>query len=211
MMQKSPPGSNGSLFKGLIRILVLVTRAREVVAAAQTTYAAAMLAAETSAREAAATRDNAALRVKDAEDRAALAEREALERVSRAAAENAVALASAREDTKGLARTVPFLEDELVAERQAQEVFEREHQEQCEEITFLQTRCSEVCHAIIGPPRMKYHLSEGMQIVTLRYVEMTGEFAMLRATVTTTAESVLEHSPSDTFLVEVVGELATEY
>jgi hypothetical protein len=58
---------------------------------------------------------------------------------------------------------------------------------------------------------MKYHLSEGMQIVTLRYVEMTGEFAMLRAAVTTTTESVLEHSPSDTFLVEVVGELATEY
>jgi hypothetical protein len=42
--------------------------------------------------------DNAAIRVKDAEDQATLAVREAWERVLRVEAENAVALASTRED-----------------------------------------------------------------------------------------------------------------
>jgi hypothetical protein len=43
-------------------------------------------------------------------------EREALERVSRMEAENAAALASAREDVKGFVRKIALLKGELVAE-----------------------------------------------------------------------------------------------
>jgi hypothetical protein len=111
-----------------------------------------MLATETSAREAATARDSATLSVKDAEDRATLAEREALERVSRAEAKNATTLASAREDAEGFARKSSLLEDEIAAEHQAREVFEREHQEVFEELTLLQTRGSEQCYTIINPP-----------------------------------------------------------
>jgi hypothetical protein len=60
------------------------------------------------------------------EDWATLAERETLERVSRVEAKNTMALASAHEDAEGFARKITLLEDELVAEHQAQEVFERE-------------------------------------------------------------------------------------
>jgi hypothetical protein len=47
---------------------------------------------------------------------ATLAERVALERVSRAKAENAAALASAREDAEGFVQRITLPEDELVAE-----------------------------------------------------------------------------------------------
>jgi hypothetical protein len=50
-----------------------------------------------------------------------------------------------------------------------------------------------------------------MQIVALRHTKKAGELAMLRAVVSSTSESVLGRSPSDTFRVEVVGELATEF
>jgi hypothetical protein len=63
--------------------------------------------------------------------------REALERVSRVKAENVMALASACEDAEGIARKITLLEDELTAESQAQEVFERERREQFEELTLL--------------------------------------------------------------------------
>jgi hypothetical protein len=111
-----------------------------------------ILTAETSVWEAVAAWDSIALRVKDAEDRATLAEREALERVSRAEVENATALASTREDVEGLARKITLLEDELAAELQAREVSERERREQFKELTLLQTRGSDLCHTIVGPP-----------------------------------------------------------
>jgi hypothetical protein len=87
-------------------------------------------------------------------------EREAWERVSRVEVENATTLASAHEDVEGLARQTAFLEGELVEARQVREVIEvnsrglsdiavnaerwwdeseREHQEQLEELTLLQT------------------------------------------------------------------------
>jgi hypothetical protein len=78
-------------------------------------------------------------------------------------------------------------------------VSERERQEQFKELTLLQTRGSELCHAIIGPLRARHHMSEGMRLAAVR------EFAMLRVVVSSTAESVLRHSPSDTFCMEVVG------
>jgi hypothetical protein len=111
-----------------------------------------ILTAETSVWEAVAAWDSIALRVKDAEDQTTLAEREALERVSRAEVENATALASTREDVEGLARKITLLEDELAAELQAREVSEREHREQFKELTLLQTRGSDLCHTIVGPP-----------------------------------------------------------
>jgi hypothetical protein len=46
------------------------------------------------------------------------------------------------------------------------EEFEREHREQFEELTLLQTQGYELCLAIVGPPRVRNHLSEGMQIST---------------------------------------------
>jgi hypothetical protein len=50
-----------------------------------------------------------------------------------------------------------------------------------------------------------------MRLAALRHTEMAGELAMLRATVSTVMESVLGHSPSDTFCVEVASELATKF
>jgi hypothetical protein len=57
--------------------------------------------------------DSAALCVKDVEDRATLAEREALEMVLRVEAKNAVVLASAHEDAKGLVRKIALLKGKL--------------------------------------------------------------------------------------------------
>jgi hypothetical protein len=78
-----------------------------------------VLTAKVSAQESAAAADSVTLRVKDAEDRVALAKREALEHVSRAEAENATTLASAREDAEGLARKAALLDDELAAKHWA--------------------------------------------------------------------------------------------
>jgi hypothetical protein len=50
-----------------------------------------------------------------------------------------------------------------------------------------------------------------MQIVALHHTEMSGEVVVLWEAVSSTMESVLGHSPSDTFRVEVVGELAAEF
>jgi hypothetical protein len=85
-------------------------------------------------------------------------------------------------------------------------VSERECRAQFEELTLLQTRGSELCHTIISPLWVRHHLSEGMQHMSLHHTEMVGELAVLWAVV-----SVLGRSPSDTFCVEVVGELVTEY
>jgi hypothetical protein len=111
-----------------------------------------MLAAESSARDAAAARDSTTLCVKDVVAWDALPKRETLERVSRVEVENVTALASAREAVEGFVQKISLLEDDLAMERQARVVSEREHQVQFDELTLLQTRGSELCHAIIGPP-----------------------------------------------------------
>jgi hypothetical protein len=46
--------------------------------------------------------------------------------------------------------------------------------------------------------------------VTLHHTKMVGELAPLQAVASSTVESVLGHSPSDTFCKVVVSELATE-
>jgi hypothetical protein len=80
-----------------------VTSAREVATAAEAIYVTAVLVAKTSGQEATAARDSATILVKGVEDWNALTERGAWERVSRLEAENAAALAFAREDVEGLA------------------------------------------------------------------------------------------------------------
>jgi hypothetical protein len=87
----------------------------------------------------------------------------------------------------------------------------REHREQFEELILLQTRGFELCLAIVGPPRVRNHLLEGMRTVALRHTEMAGELAALRAAVSSIVESVLGHSPDETFQVEVVGELVAKF
>jgi hypothetical protein len=87
----------------------------------------------------------------------------------------------------------------------------RERQAQFEELTLLQTQGSKLCHAIVGPPWSRHHLSEGMQLATLRHTEMAGELAAFLVAVSSAMELVLRCSPSDTSRVEVEGELATEF
>jgi hypothetical protein len=72
-------------------LLADVTREREAAATAEATRVAMVLAVETSARESAVACYSTTILVKDAKDRAQ-------ERVSRVEVENAMALASARED-----------------------------------------------------------------------------------------------------------------
>jgi hypothetical protein len=176
--------------------------------------------------------DSAALRDKDAEDRAAMAKMEAWERVSRVEVEKSVALASAHEDVEGLVWKIVFLECQLAEERRAREVAEensrnmseaaadakhrwevseRERQEQFEELTLLQTQGFELCHAIVGPLRVRNQLSKRMRLVALHHTELDGEIAVLRAVMSSATESVLGHSPNEIFQVEVVDELVAEF
>jgi hypothetical protein len=71
-----------------------------------------------------------------------------------------------------------------------------EHRAQFEELTLLQTRGSELCHASIFPPQVRHHLSKGMRLAALYHTLMVIEFAMLRAAVSTALELVLGHWPS---------------
>jgi hypothetical protein len=161
-------------------LLAEVTLAQEAAVTTEATRVMAVLAAKTFAYEATAVRDNTALHVKDAEDRATLVVREALERVSRVEAESAVVLAYIREDAKGFVLKIALLEGEIVVEHRAREVSERECQGQFVELVLLQTRGSELCHAIISPPWKRHHLSQGMRHAALRHIEMAGELAALR-------------------------------
>jgi hypothetical protein len=61
------------------------------------------------------------------------------------------------------------------------------------------------------PPRARQHLSEGMRLAALRHTQMVEELAVLRVVMSSATESVLEHLPSDTFSMEVVGELVVEF
>jgi hypothetical protein len=92
-----------------------------------------------------------------------------------------------------------------VEKRRVWETSRRKHRERIEELTLLQTQSSELCHAIIGPPRAR-HLSEGMQLVALRHTEMAREVAAFWTAVSSVAESVIGHSPSNTAHAEVVGD-----
>jgi hypothetical protein len=85
------------------------------------------------------------------------------------------------------------------------------HQERFEELTLLQTQGSELCLAIVGPPWMRNHLSEGMRITALHHTEMVGELAILHAAMSSAVELVLGCSPDKTFWVEAVGVVVAEF
>jgi hypothetical protein len=90
-------------------------------------------------------------------------------------------------------------------------VSEREHREKFGELTLLSTRGSKLCHTIIGPLRTRHHLSEGMRLVTLYHTKRAREHSMLRVVVSSTVESEVGCSPSDTFHMEVVGKWAAAF
>jgi hypothetical protein len=161
-----------------------------------------------------------------------LAEREAQERVSGVEVESSMAPASAHEEAEGLVWKIALLEGALaevcrawevaeenscclsdaVADAEQQwEESEREHQEQFEELTLLQAWGSKLCLAIVCPPRMRNHLSEGMHIAALRHTKMVRELTVLRAAVSSAVEITLGCSPNQTFRVEVVGELVAKF
>jgi hypothetical protein len=96
------------------------THTREAIAAVEAARAIAVLTIEASTREAAVAHD------RGVEDKDALAESEALERVSRAEVENSAVLTSAHDDAKGIAKKIALLESELVEERQARKMSERD-------------------------------------------------------------------------------------
>jgi hypothetical protein len=50
-----------------------------------------------------------------------------------------------------------------------------------------------------------------MRLAALRHIAMAKELTVLQAVVSTAMESVIGRSPSDTFRVEIVGEMATEF
>jgi hypothetical protein len=74
-----------------------------------------------------------------------------------------------------------------------------EHQEQFKELTLGQIQGSELYLAIVSPPRVRNHLSEGMQIATLRHTELARELVVLWAVVSSTVELALGPSPDETF------------
>jgi hypothetical protein len=171
-------------------LLARVTRARNVAATIEPAHVAAVPTTETSAQEAVVVSDSITLHVKDAEGWPTLVERVAQERVMSVEAENAMALASTHDDAEGLIRKITLLEGKLADERQAREVAkensrglseeaadaerqwevsEKEHREQFDELTLLQTWGFELCHAIAGPTWVSNHLSEGMWLTALHH------------------------------------------
>jgi hypothetical protein len=96
-------------------------------------------------------------------------------------------------------------------ERRAREVSERERRAQFEELTLLQTRDFELCCAVVGPPWVKHHWFKGMHLAALRHTKMVVELAAHWVAGPTVVESVLGRPHSDSFRVEVVDELASEF
>jgi hypothetical protein len=78
-----------------------------------------------------------------------------------------------------------------------------------DELTLLQTRGSELCLTIVGPPWAR-SLSEGMRLATLRHNEMVRELVVFRAVVCSAVESVLGRSPNNVARVKIMGELVAE-
>jgi hypothetical protein len=68
-----------------------------------------------------------------------------------------------------------------------------------------------LCQAIVGPSKLRGHLSERMCIAAVRHTKMAEQFTMLWAAVSSTVESVLRRLPTGAFWVDVVDELVTEF
>jgi hypothetical protein len=74
----------------------------------------------------------------------------------------------------------------------------------------LQTQGSELCLAIVNPPRVRSHVSEGMQIAALCCTMMVKELTALWPAVSSTTEFTHGRSPNEAFWMEVVDELVVE-
>lgn len=93
------------------------TRAREGAATSEAARITKVHAVETSVQEVVAAWDSTTVHIRDTEDQAILVEGEAQERMSKVEAKNAVALASAHEDTEGLVWKVALPKGELAVAR----------------------------------------------------------------------------------------------
>jgi hypothetical protein len=76
-----------------------------------------------------------------------------------------------------------------------------------EELSLLQPQGSDLCLSIVGPSRVRNHLSEMMQAATLHHTKMVGEFASLLAVESSAPEMVLGRSPNEPFQAEITDEL----
>jgi hypothetical protein len=178
---------------------------REATIAKEATRVAMVHAMEAFGQEATAARESTAALVRDPEAR---------ETAMGVEVESAVVLASAHEEAEDLARRIALLEGELAEVRQARDMAKEnsrgsfdmvadaerwleESKIECRE--HFANPGSEQCLAIVGPPRVRILLSEGMQIAALRYTEMAKELAALWVVVSSAVEFVLECSPNEAF------------
>jgi hypothetical protein len=79
-------------------------------------------------------------------------------------------------------------------------------QKQFEELSLLRAQGSKLCHAIVGLPRVRNHLLEGMRATADRHTEMVGEIAALWAVVSSTTGFL-----DETFRVEVMDKLVAKF
>jgi hypothetical protein len=71
------------------------------------------------------------------------------------------------------------LSDVVVDLEQWLEESKRECQEHVDELTLLQTRGSKLCLAILGPPRVRGHMSEVMWSAVLHHTKLVEELTAL--------------------------------
>jgi hypothetical protein len=71
------------------------------------------------------------------------------------------------------------LSDVVVDLEQWLEESKRECQEHVDELTLLQTRGSKLCLAILGPPRVRGHMSEVMWSAVLHHTKLVEELTTL--------------------------------
>jgi hypothetical protein len=70
---------------------------------------------------------------------------------------------------------------------------------------------AKLCLAIVGPSRVRSHLSARMWVATLCHAEMARELAALWSVMSSTVGLVLRRSPNETFRVEVIDELVAKF
>jgi hypothetical protein len=90
-------------------------------------------------------------------------------------------------------------------------VSEMERWEQFKKLSLLRSWSAKLCLAIVGPSWERNHLFEKMWAASICHIEMAGELAALQTTVTSVAESMLGCSPDETFRVEIMDELVTQF
>jgi hypothetical protein len=71
------------------------------------------------------------------------------------------------------------LSDVVVDLEQWLEESKRECQEHVDELTLLQTRGSKLCLAILGPPRVRGHMSEVMWSAVLHHTKLVEDLTTL--------------------------------